>query len=365
LAYAFGSVHLRAGYTGTVTVQDNTSAVTFELRTGAIAQAAANDGTNDFTVTGTMTFTGGTFNSTTNSGHLSLGGTSLSTIGGAGGTTVTVGSRLSVNGNATLAYTNATIAFANGSYFDSLGGSTVVPSILSGDSVFTNIGATNNPHLIQGDFTLKSNSQKAFKVQLGGHLKIVKSLEIAGNCDPAFPGSASLWMRDTFSRITVTNNTELKAISGFGMNCGAFETNDVGLTISNHTVTLQGNMSVTGGIIDLSQDANGLHLGALEVFGNVTFTGGEYRARFVGTATSLECNLWKVNGTFTTAAGANITATISSGALPAADPLLPRYWDIITATGKIPAGDPLPTLAAPAGVTGEIRSMREKYSLKY
>jgi len=132
-------------------------------------------------------------------------------------------------------------------------------------------------------------------------------------------------------------------------------------------VHVRGAVSVTGGIIDLSQDSNGLNLGALSVIGKVEFTGGEYKARFVGTATSLERNLWIVtNGTFTTAAGAKITATISSGALPAAVPQTPRYWDIITATGAIPAADSPPTLTAPpAGVTGEIRSMREKYSLKY
>jgi len=357
---------IRAGYTGTVTVQDNTSAVTFELRTGAIAQAAANDGTNNFTVTGTMTFTGGTFNSTTNSGHLSLGGTSLSTIGGAGGTTVTVGSRLSVNGNATLAYTNATIAFANGSYFDSLGGSTVVPSILSGDSVFTNIGATNNPHLIQGDFTLKSNSQKAFKVQLGGHLKIVKSLEIGGNWDPAVPGSASLWMRDTFSRITVTNSIELELTNGFGMNNGTFATTNVGVTTGNYTLILRGAVSVTGGIIDLSQDSNGLNLGALSVIGNVEFTGGEYKAKIVGTPTNQvrERNRWISSGTFTTTAAALITPVLTSTTtLPPKDPNDILTWNVITADNRFPMNPVLPSLPANSQFTEELIDDRKKFNL--
>ena len=147
---------------------------------------------------------------------------------------------------------------------------------------------------------------------------------------------------------------------------GTFETTDVGLTTTNHTVLLRGDMTVTGGLINLSQDPEGLHLGALEVVGNVIFTGGTFYARFVGTADSLECNLWKVtNGSFSTTAGANIIATKSNGVLPAAVPQTPRYWDIITATGAIPAADPLPTLAAPAGMTGIDRAARTKYSLKW
>ncbi len=229
--------------------------------------------------------------------------------------------------------------------------------------MFTSVGAVNKPHLVRGNFTLKSNSQQGFLVS-AGDLNVIKSLEIAGHVDPAVNTSASLGM--TGGNIVGTNNTELQVNFGFAMSGGRFKTTDVGLTTSNHTVLLRGAMSVTGGIIDLSQDTNGLHLGALEVVGNVTFTGGTYLARFVATATSLECNLWKVtDGTFSTAAGANVTATISSGALPAADPLAPRYWDIITTTGGIPAGDALPTLAAPAGVTGVDRDTRRLYSLKW
>ena len=59
-------------------------------------------------------------------------------------------------------------------------------------------------------------------------------------------------------------------------------------------------MTVSGGTVDLSQDANGLHLGALVVSGDVSFTGGIYKAKYVGTDTSEECNRWISQATFTT-----------------------------------------------------------------
>ena len=343
------------------------SAGILEIRNGAIAQATPNV-LNDFSVTSYMTFTGGTFNNTANSGILHLSNSAqtpvMSTIGAAATTAVTMGSVLEVNGNATLAYSNATIAFANGSYFDSLGGSTVVPSILSGDSVFTNIGATNNPHLIQGDFTLKSNSQKAFLVKTGGHLKVIKTLEIAGYSDPADNTSGSLAM--TGGTITATNSIRLKTTNDFKMSGGTFATTNVGAVVNNYTLILTGKMTVTGGFIDLSQDTNGLNLGALSVEGNVSFTGGEYIAKIVGTPTNnvRERNRWISTGTFTTTAAALITPVLTSTTtLPPKVAGAPLKWNVITATGEVPPNTVLPTVGG--GFVGMLRPARDEYDLQW
>ena len=358
--YAFAAVSLYVSYTATVTVKDDTSAGFLVLRGGAIDQATATDGVNDFTVSFSMEFTGGTRGIL----HLTnpvMSPAFVSTIGGAANTTVTTGSTVEINGYAALLYTNGTIAFKNGSYFHSMGGSTVDATDLTGNSVFTHAGGDPNPHIVEGVFTLKSNSQRAFKVQSGGHLLVVKSLEIAGNWDPAVSGSASLWMRDTASKITVTNNTELNATNGYGMNAGTFETTDVGLTTSNHTVILRGDMSVTGGIIDLSQDSNGLHLGALEVVGNVTFTGGTFNARVVGTATSEECNRWLCTGEFNSTAAATLAVSVSSGT---PDPNVCWDWTSIEAQGTFPVGTVLPTVTG-TGFSGVLSTDRKQFNVNW
>ena len=362
VAIAFGSIRVKIDYSATLSVKDDTSAGYLELRNGVLDQVGEND---DFTVTTTMDFTGGAINSTGPRGilHLATPALTPNTIGGAANTTVTMGSILEVNGNALLVYTNGTIAFKNGSYFDSLGGSTITASNLSGASGFTNIGETNNPHLIQGNFTLKSNSDQAFLVKAGGHLQVVKTVEIAGRIDPGVNTSVSLGM--TGGTITATNSIELKATNGFAMNGGTFKTTNLGSVANNFTLLLNGHTNVTGGSIELSHNSIGGDLGALSVIGNVSFTGGTYFAKIVGDANSLERHRWISTGTFTTTAGATITPIVSSGTLAASDPRNPRYWNIITADLTIPVASVLPTVPLASGFTGVLSMDRKQFDLKW
>jgi len=238
-----------------------------------------------------------------------------------------------------------------------------VPSILSGDSVFTNIGATNNPHLIQGDCTLKSNSQKAFLVKTGGHLRIVKTLEIAGHFDPANANSASLGM--TGGKITATNSYELKVTHGFAMSGGDFKTTNTGAVGGNFTLYLNGNMIVTDGTIELSQNTQGAELGALSVMGTsgqVSFTGGVYKAKIV--AGSPERSRWISQGTFTTTAAATITPIVSNGTLPAKVVNAPLYWNVISAGNAFPVNPVLPTIGD-ANFTSRLDNARKEYDLKW
>ena len=123
---------------------------------------------------------------------------------------------------------------------------------------------------------------------------------------------------------------------------------------------LTGDMKVTGGIVDLYQDTNGLHLGALQVVGTVTFEGGTYIAKIVGTPTTgeRERNRWLSTGTFTTDEYANITPVVTSTALGVKTG---SRWNVISAGGAFPAVSPLPTVAG--GFTDLLYSNREEYDL--
>lgn len=199
-------------------------------------------------------------------------------------------------------------------------------------------------------------------MQSGGHLHVVKSLEIAGHWDTTDSASASLKM--TGGTITGTNSIQLQVDYGFLMNGGTFTTTHDGVTNSDYTFILTGNMKVAGtGVVDLYQDSVGLHLGALSVIGNVDFEGGTYKAKIVGTATSTERNRWISSGTFTTDAYATITPIVTSTALGTSDPNNPRYWNVISATNGISADALLPTIPAEYG--RRTRLNRTEYDLQW
>lgn len=313
-------------YSGTVSVQDGMSAGTLVQTSGQINQLGSSYSGYDFYVTQTLNLTGGTFNGTANTGILHLQGVTTGLIG-----SVTTGSTVSVEAGTTLLYTGGTLGFANLSTMEIYAGSFVLPATSDQQGQFVRINAqpaaVQQPTLIRGG-TFECTSDQLFGMKVeSGTAYFNKSILIAGSAFADFPLGSSLAM--TGGIITVKNGVNLTVQQGFSIIGGGFFTEHVQGLATGQTVCITGNMLVSGGTITLGLSAGqAVNFDALSVTGDVLFSGGEFKTKVNGTATSVERDLWRCTGAFTLRAEAKVSPTVHY-APPSGVPN--RYWEVIIA----------------------------------
>ncbi len=332
-------IHLVNGYTGTVTVQDETNVGILELGTGgSIAQMGSSATGYDLNVTNIFAFTGGTLNNTSNTGIVHLKNLTSGYI--YGGTTT--GSTLNIETGTTLKYGGGTIGFANLATMEVLVGSIVLPIDNSGNQQgeFVKINpqpaAAKPPTLVRGGTFICTSDQKFGMMVESGTAFFDKSVQVKGSAFPNLPVGASLAIEGGI--ISVKNGVTLTVEQGLAVQGGGFFTENVTGLTTGQTVYVIGNMLVSGGAITLGQ---GVNFGNLAVTGDVVFSGGVFNTKVNGTATSAERDLWRCTGVFRLKAEAKVSPTILY-APPSGVPN--RFWEVIISDGLFYNAD-LPTIS--------------------
>ncbi len=335
--YTFSGLHLAHGFSGTVSLQDETSVGQLDVYDGSIAMVGSSGSGNDLYVTSSFTFTGGNLNSSSNTGTVHIQGISTATIGTDSGK-VTTGSTLKVESGTTLWYANGTIAFGNEAILQSCFGSVIKPSYPDGDVgdfVQVNQQLPAPRFLVDGEVTLKNNTIQGYLVTTNGDLRITKSITINGNNNT---GVAALGMNA--GKITLTTDITLTLVQGFSMSGGIFQTKEAAgaIYLDELTVHIVGNATVTGGTIQLYSNTNDEYM-RLAVDGDTNVTGGTFLARLDGATDSTRCDSWTCTGIFEFTCAFTITPTASQSGIS------DRSWSVIEAAGGL-SGEYDPTTSS-------------------
>jgi hypothetical protein len=375
----FGAVQFINGYSGTVTVNPDSSAGlsvgSLALGTGALSQP---NEYCDLSVLGTFTWTGGTLNSSPSTATVNVYGGGSIVLPGEGNT-LTTGSTLSfVNWNPGGPEVTTTISGAgnlllNGTSEDAIfvrAGAKVdrVGQYSSGGA----LGGLDNQNkkltLDQGEFGYYGVGTETVKLRVvnnGGLFKLRDQVHIILTEGAAGEGYVN--ENNANSRLHITNGCTLEATKGVKIRGGSvYLIMNEALPAVDQVATIKGALSFLGGdivfSIPLSID-NQIVYGTFKVQGDVVWAGGTYRPSVDCTVVG-KANLWKVTG--------DLVVTLESTAQIAPIPQrLPQgqqpngTWDVVIVDGAIqPQVDP--TLAPGWQLITESNAngVKKKWSVK-
>ncbi len=320
----YNSIHLLAGYTGTVDFKVSTYVGILELRGGNIAQNDAfyaTAGGGHLTVRVHFDWTGGTLNSGPTAGWVHLEG-ATGIIDPGDGNTVNTRSTLNLMKNASDVMASTT---QRRGFIDFLDGNGMIvgetcqvelkvkpipagnPNAIVGyKGTQTTTGDLNrkyihvkkdakvivarDPEDANNPAVAKGSSELPILID-GGQLSLLENTDFSvfGSLNTCDSGLPAVTVYQKSGTTLVTNGSELFCGSGFSMLAGEFQTialTVVGVPIANQPdAVLHGDFSFNGGNLRLvynlpMNDNSASTFGRLKIKGDMNYNGGTYHPRF-------------------------------------------------------------------------------------
>lgn len=328
----FKSIHLLAGYTGTVHLQVATTVGTFEQQDGAIAQES---GGLDFYVTSSFTFTGGTLNNTSSLGTVHLQG-ATGTIQPATNGSVERGSTLSLESRSgvgsTLTQLPGTEWTTNGAGMDVFANCSYELPEQPGAGpvkVLKKQGRVEKDGVINLYIDGTENVNQVYETDAGiwvqgGILTITHDAKVTGTVAPGNTTNVGL----TLGAVYLKNGTTLTTPI-FAMNGGVFYTTPAAAGVPQ-VATIDGTIAVTNGSIILGQVNGQPHTWSeLKATQQFNMSGGLFAASVDGTNGSASCDKITALKTMRFFGTAKVAASVVN---PPQGGVSTRSWIVFEAT---------------------------------
>jgi hypothetical protein len=304
---SFNSLHLQSGYTGTVTLGGALPVGTLELASGAISQQDSITGNaDDLTVSGNLSWTGGTLNSSPVLANVNInGGTATFAPTGAG--TVASGSTINLNSGDIATMWAGTLAMSNNAVFNINANAKMFVAPGTGQYAslkvqtvgVTQINITTGAWLeVQsGQF---GNAANRVPLKNSGGSLVLDSGTVAifaGAVDNSPAGGPSI--SQTTGATYIAADASLESPQGMVMSGGALQIK-TGAKPQGFAGNIIGYLQISGGDIGFDPGSGGGYRGWGEfwVTGNVDWTGGTYHPYVSAQHDGAQADLWYVTGTF-------------------------------------------------------------------